>query len=42
MRSRSRVTTPFGATSTGDDVIAGGDLGGRRAVVTGGASGIGV
>jgi NAD(P)-dependent dehydrogenase (short-subunit alcohol dehydrogenase family) len=42
MRSRSRVITPFGATSTGDDVIAGVDLGGRRAVVTGGASGIGV
>ncbi|WP_051799292.1 SDR family NAD(P)-dependent oxidoreductase [Catenuloplanes japonicus] len=36
------VTTPFGATSTAADVIAGVDLSGRRAVVTGGASGIGL
>jgi NAD(P)-dependent dehydrogenase (short-subunit alcohol dehydrogenase family) len=33
--------TPFGATSTAADVIAGVDLTGKRAVVTGGASGIG-
>jgi NAD(P)-dependent dehydrogenase (short-subunit alcohol dehydrogenase family) len=36
------VTTPFTATSTAAEVIAGIDLTGRRAVVTGGASGIGV
>ena len=36
-----RITTPFGAASTADDVIAGVDLTGRRAVVTGGASGLG-
>ncbi|MFI1093843.1 SDR family NAD(P)-dependent oxidoreductase [Streptomyces sp. NPDC020917] len=41
MRERARVTTPFGPASTADDVIAGIDLGGRRAVVTGGAAGIG-
>ena len=41
MQSSSRVITPFGSTSTSDDVIAGVDLGGRRAVVTGGGSGIG-
>ena len=35
------VTTPFGATSTAREVAAGIDLTGRRAVVTGGASGIG-
>ncbi|GAA1707757.1 SDR family NAD(P)-dependent oxidoreductase [Kribbella yunnanensis] len=38
----SRITTPFGYTSTAAEVIAGLDLTGRRAVVTGGASGIGV
>jgi NAD(P)-dependent dehydrogenase (short-subunit alcohol dehydrogenase family) len=37
-----RVTTPFGAASTAADVVAGIDLRGRRAIVTGGASGIGV
>jgi NAD(P)-dependent dehydrogenase (short-subunit alcohol dehydrogenase family) len=36
-----RITTPFGAASTADEVIAGVDLTGRRAVVTGGASGLG-
>jgi NAD(P)-dependent dehydrogenase (short-subunit alcohol dehydrogenase family) len=36
-----RVTTPFTATSTAEDVLAGVDLTGRRIVVTGGASGIG-
>ena len=41
MPSRSLVTTPFGATSTADDVTAGVDLGGRRVVITGGAAGIG-
>jgi NAD(P)-dependent dehydrogenase (short-subunit alcohol dehydrogenase family) len=38
----SRITTPFGAQSTAAEVIAGIDLSGRRAVVTGGASGIGL
>lgn len=37
-----RITTPFGATSTAMDVVAGVDLGGKRAIVTGSASGIGV
>jgi NAD(P)-dependent dehydrogenase (short-subunit alcohol dehydrogenase family) len=36
------VTTPFTAESTAAEVIAGVDLTGRRAIVTGGASGIGV
>src|SRR5580704_8774970 len=36
-----RVTTPFGASSTASEVIAGVDLAGRRAVVTGGAGGLG-
>ena len=36
-----RITTPFGATSTADDVMAGVDLTGKRAIVTGGTSGIG-
>jgi NAD(P)-dependent dehydrogenase (short-subunit alcohol dehydrogenase family) len=35
------ITTPFGSTSTAAEVIAGIDLSGTRAVVTGGASGIG-
>ncbi|MDH6109255.1 NAD(P)-dependent dehydrogenase (short-subunit alcohol dehydrogenase family) [Kitasatospora sp. MAP12-15] len=38
----ARITTPFGAESTAAEVISGVDLTGRRAVVTGGASGIGV
>ncbi|BDT91860.1 MULTISPECIES: SDR family NAD(P)-dependent oxidoreductase [Nocardia] len=37
-----RITTPFTAESTAAEVLAGIDLTGRRAVVTGGASGIGV
>jgi NAD(P)-dependent dehydrogenase (short-subunit alcohol dehydrogenase family) len=36
------LTTPFGATSAAQEVIDGVDLSGKRAVVTGGASGIGV
>ncbi|MFE1837417.1 SDR family NAD(P)-dependent oxidoreductase [Streptomyces sviceus] len=42
MTTSTRVTTPFHAGSTAADVIAGTDLTGRRAVVTGAASGIGV
>src|SRR4051794_33314668 len=38
----SRVSTPFGATSTAREVVADVDLSGRRVVVTGGASGIGI
>jgi NAD(P)-dependent dehydrogenase (short-subunit alcohol dehydrogenase family) len=37
-----RITTPFTAESTAAEVIAGIELTARRAVVTGGASGIGV
>ena len=40
--TRSPITTPFGATSTANEVLAGVDLTGRRAIVTGGASGIGL
>ncbi|MFI6339811.1 SDR family NAD(P)-dependent oxidoreductase [Streptomyces sp. NPDC050535] len=36
------ITTGFGADSTAMDVVADIDLGGKRAVVTGGSSGIGV
>ena len=42
MVSASRIVTPFGAGSTAAEVVAGIDLAGRRAIVTGGASGIGV
>jgi NAD(P)-dependent dehydrogenase (short-subunit alcohol dehydrogenase family) len=38
----SRITTPFDARSTAAEVIAGIDLTGKHAVVTGGASGIGL
>jgi NAD(P)-dependent dehydrogenase (short-subunit alcohol dehydrogenase family) len=37
----SRITTAFTAESTAAEVVAGIDLTGRRAIVTGGASGIG-
>ena len=36
------VNTPFGFSSTADGVLEGVDLTGKRAIVTGGASGIGV
>jgi NAD(P)-dependent dehydrogenase (short-subunit alcohol dehydrogenase family) len=36
------ITTPFGATTTALEVVAGVDLRGKRALVTGGSSGIGV
>jgi NAD(P)-dependent dehydrogenase (short-subunit alcohol dehydrogenase family) len=35
------ITTPYDATATADEILAGVDLTGRRAIVTGGASGIG-
>ena len=38
----SRITTPFGFVSTAAEVIGGVDLSGKRAVVTGASSGIGV
>ncbi|HEY7174704.1 MAG TPA: SDR family NAD(P)-dependent oxidoreductase [Micromonosporaceae bacterium] len=37
-----RITTPFSAESTAADVIGGIDLTGRRAIVTGAGSGIGI
>src|SRR5712671_5139268 len=36
-----RITTPFGFSSTADEVLHGIDLKGKHAIVTGGASGIG-
>ncbi|HZE33364.1 MAG TPA: SDR family NAD(P)-dependent oxidoreductase, partial [Actinoallomurus sp.] len=42
MDSHTRFTTPYGFETTTDQVIDGVDLTGRRAIVTGGASGIGV
>src|ERR1700733_7881688 len=37
-----RITTKFGFSSTAAEVIEGVDLSGKRAIVTGGASGIGL
>jgi NAD(P)-dependent dehydrogenase (short-subunit alcohol dehydrogenase family) len=42
MAPNTPLTTPFTAESTAAEVIAGVDLTGRRAIVTGGASGIGI
>jgi NAD(P)-dependent dehydrogenase (short-subunit alcohol dehydrogenase family) len=39
--SGARITTPFGPSSTAAEVIAGVNLAGKRAVVTGASSGIG-
>jgi NAD(P)-dependent dehydrogenase (short-subunit alcohol dehydrogenase family) len=41
MMLHSRITTPFTGDSTADEVLAGVDLNGRRAIVTGATSGIG-
>lgn len=38
----SLISTPFGATSTADEVVRGIDLSGRSVIVTGAASGIGI
>src|SRR5882757_593170 len=38
----SRFTTPFGFHSTAPEVIAGVNLAGKRAIITGGAAGIGI
>ncbi len=40
--STTRITTSFTAESTAAEVVAGIDLAGRRVIVTGGASGIGI
>ncbi|MEV6126422.1 SDR family NAD(P)-dependent oxidoreductase [Streptomyces violaceusniger] len=42
MSSRERFTTPYGFHTTANEVIEGVDLTGKRAIVTGAASGIGV
>lgn len=42
MTASMLITTPFSADTTAAEVVAGVDLSGRRAVVTGGASGIGI
>ena len=42
MTDTAPISTPFTADSTAEEVIDGIDLTGRRAVVTGGASGIGI
>src|SRR6202795_4909566 len=38
----SRFTTPFGFHSTAAEVITGVNLAGKRAIITGGAAGIGI
>jgi NAD(P)-dependent dehydrogenase (short-subunit alcohol dehydrogenase family) len=40
--SADRIKTPFGFSSTAAEVVAGVDLSGKRAIVTGASSGIGV
>ncbi|GAA4591278.1 SDR family NAD(P)-dependent oxidoreductase [Planotetraspora phitsanulokensis] len=42
MTATTRITTPFTAESTAAGVVAGVDLTGRRVIVTGAASGIGI
>jgi NAD(P)-dependent dehydrogenase (short-subunit alcohol dehydrogenase family) len=42
MSANGPITTPFGFDSTAAEVVAGIDLSGRRAIVTGSSSGIGV
>src|SRR4051812_43245646 len=42
MTDSTLISTPFTAWSTAAEVVAGVDLTGRRAIVTGGASGIGI
>ena len=42
MTTVTRITTPFGFASTAAEVAAGIDFSGKRVIVTGGASGIGV
>jgi NAD(P)-dependent dehydrogenase (short-subunit alcohol dehydrogenase family) len=42
MAEQTLITTPFGFDSTAAEVAAGIDLSGKRAIVTGGSSGIGI
>jgi hypothetical protein len=42
MSTHSLITTPFGFDSTAAEVGAGVDLNGKRAIITGGSSDIGV
>ena len=42
VQTEDRITTPFGAESTAAEVVEGIDLTGKRAIVTGAASGIGI
>ncbi|MCW2945656.1 MAG: family NAD(P)-dependent oxidoreductase [Actinoallomurus sp.] len=42
MTATARITTPFTAESTAAEVVDGIDLAGRRVIVTGGASGLGI
>jgi NAD(P)-dependent dehydrogenase (short-subunit alcohol dehydrogenase family) len=42
MAKKTLITTPFGSESTAAEVVAGVDLTGKRAIVTGGSSGIGI
>jgi NAD(P)-dependent dehydrogenase (short-subunit alcohol dehydrogenase family) len=42
MTTYSRITTPFTRESTADEILAGVDLTGKRAIVTGGASAMGI
>jgi NAD(P)-dependent dehydrogenase (short-subunit alcohol dehydrogenase family) len=42
MSRQARATTPFGRETTAREVVAGVDLSGRRAIVTGGSSGLGL
>jgi NAD(P)-dependent dehydrogenase (short-subunit alcohol dehydrogenase family) len=41
-QTMTRLVTPFGARSTAEEVVAGCDLSGKRVIVTGATSGIGV
>ena len=42
MAKKTLITTPFCSESTAAEVVAGVDLTGKRAIVTGGSSGIGI
>ena len=42
MQNTSRIVTKFGFETTADEVVTGMDLSGKRTIVTGGASGLGL